>query len=104
MKIDSLFHGVKVNAVSPRRLYKDGAPTDIQDSLDGVPLWSVEVALPDGAYVLPVRVRVPSATEPKVGLNCRFAGIAVSTFNGKLFYSAEKIEPIDGLSNLFEEE
>ena len=108
MKIDTLITGTEIVSAKPKFLYENGESTNVQDSIDGVPLWSVEVAVKDGVYVLPVRVRVPSATEPKGGLSGRFVGLEVTTFSGKIFYSAEKIEPIDepidGLANLFEEE
>lgn len=91
MKIDNLFSGVVIQKSSPVYEYQGGERTEVQKTLDGAPLWAVEVALPYGAYVLPARIKVASQVKPEEGEAVRFSGVEVTTWEGSVYFKASAL-------------
>lgn len=103
MIIDDFYAGTTITNYKPRFVFEDGKPTSVQDSENGVPLWNVEVAVKDGVFILPVSIKVAHSTEPKVGTTVQFSGVSVTSYNGRIFYSAQGMRLVDNLESLFEE-
>lgn len=103
MKIDTLITGTEIVSAKPKFLYENGESTNVQDSIDGVPVWTVEVAVKDGVYVLPLRVKVASPVEPEIGKIVQFRGVEINVFRNTLYYSADTFKYVseDGLEELF---
>lgn len=99
MKIDSIFTGSEVVSVTPVAQYVDGERTDTQaKNTDGVALWSVEIAVKSGAFILPVRVKVASAQAPtSAGQVVRFSGVEANAWKpGQIAYTADAVHPVEG--------
>lgn len=98
MKLDNLFKGSDVVSVSPVYQYVDGNRTDTQAKNDaGLPVWSIEVAMQSGAYVLPLRIKVASKQAPTMaGQKVRFSGVEANAWKaGAIAFSAEAVENIE---------
>lgn len=103
MIIDSIFTGSEVTSVNPVPLYVDGERTEAQaKNASGVPLWWVEIAVKDGKFVLPLRVKVPAATPPATsGEVVRFEGVEATAWKrGEIAYLAESVCQVDDLEKL----
>lgn len=98
MQIDSIFTGSEVVSVTPVAQYVDGERTDTQaKNADGVALWSVEIAVKSGAFILPVRVKVASAQAPtSAGQVVRFSGVEANAWKrGEIAYTAEAVHAVE---------
>lgn len=107
MKIDGLFSGSEVVSVSPVYQYVDGNRTDTQaKNADGVLLWSVEIAVPSGAFILPLRIKLASKQAPtSAGQVVRFSGVEANAWKaGSIAFSADALEVVqDELSAILDE-
>lgn len=97
MKIDGMFSGSEVVSVSPVYQYVDGNRTDEQKkNADGVLMWSVEIAVPSGAFVLPVRIKLASKQAPtSAGQVVRFSGVEAHAWKvGSIAFTADAVEVV----------
>lgn len=98
MFIDSIFTGSEVVSVTPAAQYVDGERTDTQaKNADGVALWSVEIAVKSGAFILPVRVKVAGVQAPtSAGQFVRFSGVEANAWKrGEIAYSAQAVHAVE---------
>nr|CRY98002.1 hypothetical protein [uncultured prokaryote] len=104
MKIDGLFTGVEIQNVNAAFVYEDGQRTDVQKADGGVPVWTVEVAVADGAYLLPQKVKVASNVKPEVGKKVCFSGVDVSAYAGTVYIKANALSygDTDGLEGVLD--
>lgn len=107
MKIDALFNGVEIAEVSKAFDYVDGAVTENQKKDEkGLPVWNVTVALPDGKFVVPCRVKVGAVKEPKADTVVRFVGIEANAWGERniSWKASELVEgSLDGLSGMLDD-
>lgn len=98
MKLDSIFSGSEVVSVSPVYQYVDGNRTDTQaKNSDGVLMWSVEIAVPSDAFVLPLRIKLASNQAPtSAGQVVRFRGVKANAWKtGSISFTADAVEVVE---------
>lgn len=98
MQLDGLFSGSEVVSVSPVYQYVDGNRTETQaKNADGVLMWSVEIAVPSGAFVLPLRIKLASNQEPvSAGQVVRFSGVSANAWKaGSIAFTADAVEVVE---------